>query len=110
MRSKTASSILVFAIFLGLVFIFFKFSFSRKESIIEKNQPIDKFILPEPVDLSYSKFESDNVDINLNPLIILHGALNNKNSWVEFCKEITKKTNRVCYAIDMRGKFLRILI
>ena len=106
MKTKLASSIFIFSIFLALIFIFFKFSLSRKEPIRKYQEVVvDKFNLPEPVDLNYFKYEDENVNHSLNPFIILHGVIDSKNSWIEFCKELTKKSNRICYAIDMRGKF-----
>lgn len=56
------------------------------------------------VDLAYVSYETAmNGDVNLPPLIILHGLLGSKSNWTSLSKAIHKKTGRKIIAIDSRN-------
>lgn len=48
----------------------------------------------QAIDMSYDVFESKNPDINLSPLIIMHGLFGSKQNWRGVGRALASKMNR----------------
>lgn len=87
--------------------LLFVFCFILKLWLL-KSEVIDKVFdfesLPDAVDLSFDKKEpiGSVVDNEKSIVVILHGIMASKKYWIPICEEISIKTNRSCFALDLR--------
>nr|XP_050847965.1 protein ABHD11 isoform X3 [Vespula vulgaris] len=61
--------------------------------------------IAEPVKLAYASYESmkENLNLTINPIVIMHGLFGSKNNWNSLSKAIHQKSQRKVIAVDARN-------
>ncbi|KAF7406497.1 hypothetical protein HZH68_005866 [Vespula germanica] len=61
--------------------------------------------IAEPVKLAYASYESmkENLNLTINPIVIMHGLFGSKNNWNSLSKAIHQNSQRKVIAVDARN-------